>query len=52
MEVIDMQTSYARSIKRPLLTLVSSGLVMTPPLARVRAASQSVPSPTVKSSHT
>jgi hypothetical protein len=47
-----MQTIHTKSIEWPSLTLVSSGLVMTPPLARVRAASQSVPSPTVKSSHT
>lgn len=47
-----MQTSYARSIKRPLLTLVSSGLIMIAPLARGRADSQSAPNPTAKSHRT
>jgi hypothetical protein len=45
----DMQTSPTKSIKRPLLTLVSSGLLMIAPLARGRADSQSALNPTAKS---
>jgi hypothetical protein len=49
MEVIDMQTSHAKPIKRPLLTVVRSGVIMITPLARGRANRQSAPNQIAKS---
>jgi FimV-like protein len=46
-----MQTSHTKSIKRPLLTLASSGLIMIAPLARRRAGSQSGAEPDRQVTH-